>query len=107
MEDRMRRLAPGCLLACPAGLTGPAPVFENGQYNDVPADIRAWFKSVMAPNGVPCCDISDGHRTEYDVRNGAYWVPIEGTWMEVPSRAIIRDRGNPVGQAVVWYVHHS
>jgi hypothetical protein len=26
--------------------------------------------------------------------------------MEVPSHAIIRDRGNPVGQAVVWYVHH-
>ena len=61
---------------------------------------------ISAPNGVPCCDISDGHRTEYDVRGGAYWVPIEGQWIEVPARAIIRDRGNPVGQAVVWYVHH-
>ena len=72
----------------------------------MPPDIRAWFKSVMAPNGVPCCDISDGHRTDYDVREGTYWVPIEGQWMEVPERAIIRDRGNPVGEAVVWYVHH-
>jgi hypothetical protein len=26
--------------------------------------------------------------------------------MAVPERAIIRDRSNPVGQAVVWYVHH-
>ena len=37
---------------------------------------------------------------------GAYWVPIEGEWMAVPERAVIRDRGNPVGEAVVWYVHH-
>jgi hypothetical protein len=23
----------------------------------------------------------------------------------VPERAIVRDRGNPVGEAVVWYAH--
>ncbi len=39
-------------------------------------------------------------------RDGTYWVPIEGQWMAVPERAIIRDRRNPVGEAVVWYVHH-
>ena len=82
-------------------LAGTAFAFDNGQYENVPPDIRAWFKSVMAPNGVPCCDISDGHRTSYDVRAGAYWVPIEGQWMAVPERAVIRDRGNPVGEAVV------
>jgi hypothetical protein len=42
---------------------GAAYAFDNGQYENVPADIRAWFKGVMSPNGVPCCDISDGHRT--------------------------------------------
>jgi len=98
----MRRLAQVVLLACLSALTSAALAFDNGQYDNVPADIRAWFK-----NGVPCCDISDGHRTEYDFRDGAYWVPIEGEWMAVPERAIIRDRGNPVGQAVVWYVRHS
>ena len=102
----MRRYVFVALLACIVALASAASAFDNGQYNDVPADIRAWFKSVMAPNGVPCCDISDGHRTDYDVRAGAYWVPIEGVWMEVPERAVIRDRGNPVGQAVVWYVRH-
>jgi hypothetical protein len=105
-EDRMRRFTQVLLLACVAALTSAALAFDNGQYDDVPADIRAWFRNVLAPNGVPCCDISDGHRTEYDVRNGAYWVPIEGQWMLVPERAVIRDAGNPVGQAVVWYVHH-
>ncbi|WP_167770998.1 hypothetical protein [Bradyrhizobium niftali] len=102
----MRRLALCVWLAAMTALTSAAFAFDNGQYDHVLPDIRAWFKSVIAPNGVPCCDISDGHRTDYDVRNGAYWVPIEGQWMAVPERAIIRDRGNPVGQAVVWYVHH-
>jgi hypothetical protein len=102
----MRRFAPIALLAVCCVFGGAALAFDNGQYENVPADIRAWFKGVMAPNGVPCCDISDGHATEYDVRAGAYWVPIEGEWMQVPSHAIIRDRSNPVGQAVVWYVRH-
>jgi len=102
----MRRLAQVVMLAYLSAMASAALAFDNGQYENVPPDIRAWFKSVMAPNGVPCCDISDGHRTIYDVREGAYWVPIEGQWMAVPARAIIRDHGNPVGEAVVWYVHH-
>jgi hypothetical protein len=102
----MRRFAQIALLACLSALAGAALAFDNGQYENVPPDIRAWFKGVIAPNGVPCCDIADGHRTEYDFREGAYWVPIESQWLAVPERAIIRDRGNPVGEAVVWYVHH-
>jgi hypothetical protein len=73
------------LLACGCGLASAAFAFDNGQYENVPPDIRAWFKGVTSASGVPCCDISDGHRTEYDVREGAYWVPIEGQWMAVPG----------------------
>src|SRR5947208_13800258 len=105
-EDQMRRLAPFVLLACLSVLASAALAVDRGQFDHVPPDIRAWFKSVIAPNGVPCCDVSDGHRTTYDVRAGAYWVPIEGQWMQVPERAVIRDQGNPIGEAVVWYVHH-
>ena len=101
----MRRFAQVALLAYLTALASVALAFDNGHYENVPPDIRAWFKGVIAPNGVPCCDIADGHRTEYNVREGAYWVPIEGQWMAVPGHAVIRDRGNPVG-AVVWYVHH-
>jgi hypothetical protein len=55
VEERgMRKLAQVLLLACAAALTSTPLAFDNGQYNDVPADIRAWFKSVIAPNGVPC-----------------------------------------------------
>ena len=49
-------------------------ISQRIKFGHVPPDIRAWFKSVIAPNGVPCCDESDGHRTTYDVRAGAYWL---------------------------------
>jgi hypothetical protein len=101
----MRRCRLIALIACVAALTGAAHAFDHGQYKNVPADIRAWFKGVVSPGGVPCCDISDGHRTAYDLRAGAYWVPIDGLWWQVPERAIIRNQGNPVGEAVVWYVN--
>ncbi len=103
--ERMRGCRPIALLACVVALAGTADAFDNGQYKNVPADIRAWFKGVVSPSGVPCCDISDGRRTAYDVRAGAYWVPIDGLWWQVPERAVIRGQGNPVGEAVVWYVN--
>ncbi len=95
----MRSFAQIVLLASLSVLTSAALAFDNGQFENVPPDIRAWFKGVIAPNGVPCCDISDGHRTEYNFREGSYWVPIEGQWMADAAHAIIRDRGNPVGEA--------
>jgi len=101
----MRRRLQVLLLALTATLTSGALAFDDGRYENMPPDIRNWFRNVLAPNGLPCCDISDGHRTDYDVRNGAYWVPIEGEWMEVPDRAVIHGARNPVGQGVVWYVH--
>ena len=66
----MRRFAPFVLFAALSALASTALAFDNRQYEHVPPDIRAWFKSVIAPNGVPCCDISDGHRTAYNVREG-------------------------------------
>ena len=85
-------------------VSGTALAVDRGQFENVPDDIRAWFKGVRSQDGVPCCDISDGHRTEYDVRAGAYWVPINGLWWQVPEKAIVRNAGNPLGEAVVWYV---
>jgi hypothetical protein len=103
--ETMMRLRPLLLvLGALIFVSGTALAVDRGQFENVPDDIRAWFKGVHSPNGVPCCDISDGHRTEYDVRAGAYWVPINGLWWRVPEKAIIRNAGNPLGEAVVWYV---
>ena len=90
----------------------PSAGFDNGQYGDVAPAVRDWFKSVRSPHGVPCCDIADGHRTAYDIRTAApgesgYWVPIEGEWRPVPSEAVVYNAGNPVGEAVVWYVRQG
>src|SRR4051794_10750275 len=85
-------------------VSGAAPAVDRGQFEDVPDDIRAWFKGVRSPTGAFCCDISDGHRTIYEVRAGGYWVPIEGVWWPVPEKAVVRNAGNPLGEAVVWYV---
>jgi hypothetical protein len=101
----MRRCWLVVVTAAAMALASAAHAVDRGQYDNVPADVRAWFKGVVSPSGVPCCDISDGHRTAYDVREGAYWVPIDGLWWQVPERAVIRNQGNPVGDAVVWYVN--
>jgi hypothetical protein len=82
-----------------------AHAVDRGQYENVPDDVRTWLKGVRSPTGVPCCDISDGHRTDYNVRLGAYWVLINGLWWQVPEKAIVRNAGNPLGEAIVWYVN--
>jgi hypothetical protein len=98
----------GLLIASLAGLPIAAQALDNEQYGGVPDNVRSWFKSVRSPHGVPCCDISDGHRTAYDMRSdNHYWVPIEGEWRQVPSEAIVYNAGNPVGEAVVWYVRQG
>jgi len=79
----------GLLIASLAGLPIAAQALDNGQYGGVPDNVRSWFKSVRSPHGVPCCDISDGHRTAFDMRPDGYYVPIEGEWRQVPPEAIV------------------
>jgi hypothetical protein len=83
--------------------------FDNGQYQDVPDNVRAWFKSIESPHGVPCCDIGDGHRTTWEKHPGdeRYWVPIQGQLEPVPLDAVVHNASNPIGEAVVWYVKHT
>jgi hypothetical protein len=100
MRFRALLLAFGALVIASGTVRG----VDRGQFKDVPDDIRAWFRGVRSPSGSVCCDISDGHRTIYDVRGGSYWVPIDGVWWRVPETAIVRNAGNPLGEAVVWYV---
>ena len=88
-------------------LLTPVLARDNGQFGNVPPDIRAWFKSVRSKNGIPCCDIADGHRTDYQMRESHYWVPIDGKWIQVPEHAVVDNSGNPTGDAVVWYTQFN
>jgi hypothetical protein len=104
------RIILAAFLASTAAATAVATValaHDNGQFGNVPPEIRAWFKSVKSHSGIPCCDIADGHRTDYDMRDSKYWVPINGKWMMVPSEAVVDDAGNPTGDAVVWYSEYN
>jgi hypothetical protein len=101
------RIAIAALLICAPAISIPAMARDNGQFSNVPTEIRAWFKSVKSHAGIPCCDISDGHRTDYDMRVDKYWVPINGQWMMVPPEAVVEDSGNPTGDAVVWYTEFN
>ncbi|MGH7247909.1 MAG: hypothetical protein ACREH9_07370 [Pseudomonadota bacterium] len=81
----------------------PALARDNGQFGNISPAVRSWFKNIKSHSGIPCCDIADGHRTEFDMRKDRYWVPINGNWVPVPPDAVLNDVGNPVGDAIVWY----
>ena len=80
-----------------------AIAMDRGQFSNVPREVREWFEHMRSPTGVLCCSFADGHRTAYDMRQGQYWVPIEGEWYPIPPEVVIMT-ANPVGEAVVWYV---
>lgn len=93
----------------------PAHAFDSGQYEGVDPQLRSWFKGVKSKNGVPCCDMADGHQTDFKVDEaGHYFVPIaevqdglNPVWMRVPDNAVITSQGNPNDRAVVWYVRQG
>jgi hypothetical protein len=88
------------LVFCAVSATAAA--MDQGQFKNVPPQIREWFETRRSQEGIPCCSYADGHRTGYDMRQGQYWVPIEGEWYPVPPEALIKT-ANPVGEAIVWY----
>jgi hypothetical protein len=72
------------LVFCAVSVTA-ATAMDRGQFANVPLEVRKWFEHLRSPNGVPCCSYADGHRTGYDMRQGQFWVPIEGEWYPIPS----------------------
>ena len=48
-------------------------------------DRAAWFKSLKMPGSpVPCCDVSDCHRTDAEWRDGQWWAVVRGILMPIP-----------------------
>ena len=89
------------LVFCAVSVTA-ATATDRGQFANVPLDVREWFEHLRSPSGVLCCSYTDGHRTGYDMRQGQFWVPIEGEWYPIPQEVVIKT-ANPVGEAIVWY----
>jgi hypothetical protein len=95
------------VVAIGALLSTAAAAFDNGQWNDVPEHVRSWFKSLRGPSGIHCCDVADGHPTDWEIRPSGYYIPNPidpaGEWIPVPAAAVVHNAGNPVGQAIVWW----
>jgi hypothetical protein len=101
---RRRSLRIAILMFCAVSTTAAA--MDRGQFNNVRPEIREWFENMRSPKGILCCSYADGHRTGYDIRQGQYWVPIDGDWYPVPPEAVIKTE-NPVGEAIVWYLERG
>jgi hypothetical protein len=84
----------------------PVCALDNGQYSGTDPVIRKWFQSVRNQRGIPCCDVADGHLTTWRTKGDHYEIPIGDDWYPVPDEAIIRNYGNPMNTAVVWYTLH-
>ncbi len=84
-------------------VSATAFAMDREEFKNVRPEVRQWFEHMQSPKGIVCCSYADGHRTGYDMRQGQYWVPIEGEWYPVPPEAVIKT-ANPVGEAIVWYL---
>jgi len=91
------------LLSIAAAAFTNASIAKDRELKNVRPEIRRWFEEMKSPTGSLCCSFADGHRTEYDMKQGQYWVPIDGEWHPVPPEAVI-NTPNPVGDAIVWYL---
>ena len=101
---RKHSLRIAALMCCAVSTTAAA--MDRGQFQNVAPEIREWFENMRSPKGISCCSYADGHRTGYDIRQGQYWVPIDGDWYPVPPEAVIKTE-HPVGEAIVWYLLQS
>ena len=61
---------------------------DDGRYAQSP--LKSWFDSLRSSKGY-CCSDADGRETQYDIRDGHYWLPLSGDgkdWTQVPDEAV-------------------
>lgn len=86
--------------------TVPVDGKNNGQWDNAPPSVKEWFHRDTIQK---CCSDADGVTTDWEIRNGGYYVPVpwnpkgEEHWERVPDNAIIFNEGNPVGKALIWF----
>jgi len=79
-------------------LTSHALARDDGRYANSP--LKPWFDSLKSQKGF-CCSEADGRETEYDIRGTKYWVPVNGTWREVPDEALLTEP-NKFDRPMLW-----
>jgi hypothetical protein len=91
----------------------PAAARDNGQWSDLPANIRQWFQSLMQPDNpaVSCCGEADAFEADTFEVEGDHYIAIitdgkgvipNGTRIAVPNQKMKWDAGNPTGHGIVF-----
>jgi hypothetical protein len=76
---------------------------DNGQFAQSP--LKKWFDSLQSKKGF-CCSDADGVATNYEIREGSYWAPLDGVMTRVPDEAVITEP-NLKGEAMKWIYHEQ
>lgn len=76
---------------------------DDGRYAGNP--LKQWFDSLKSQKGY-CCSDADGEETEYDIREGHYWAPIDGVWTQVPNNVVLTEP-NKAGRAIKWLYYED
>jgi hypothetical protein len=85
-------------VAITLGLTGPSPAQDRG----------AWFKSLKAPNGASCCDISDCMQTEAQWQGGGWFATHpSGRKVPVPPEVVLKRPMSIDGEAYACWLGAS
>ena len=96
------------VLSIPAAHSRPGP-----QWVDVPANVRAWYQSLMRPDAPTrsCCGEADAFEVDtFEVESDHYVAVItdgkgvlaNGTRIPVPNEKMKWDAGNPTGHGVIF-----
>lgn len=93
-------MRPLLLLALSAGLLSVAQARDDGRYAQSP--LKQWFDQLQSKRG-NCCSEADGLATNYEIKDGSYWAPIDGVMTRVPDEAVITEPNrHPEGEAMKW-----
>ena len=71
---------------------------DDGRWAQSP--LKEWFDGLRSGKG-SCCSDADGEETDYEMRDGSYWAPIEGVMTRVPPEALLTVP-NKAGKAMKW-----
>jgi hypothetical protein len=84
--------------------TAALPTRDDGRFENSP--LKPWFDSLKSDFG-PCCGVADGIADpDWESKDGHYRVRIDGKWIDVPDRAVIREP-NEFQRSMVWPIRGS
>jgi hypothetical protein len=86
---------------------------DDGQWADVPENVRQWFESLKQPDHprLSCCGEADAFEADSFEVEGDHYVAIitngkgvirDGTRIPVPNQKMKWDAGNPTGHGIIF-----